>query len=141
MLAMTNLLIEIRLLGAKSILFIVLGLLVSCAANRHPKSNMGVVLGKVTYEKGNQMPGQDSSASATGVIRDIYIYELTNELDVSKKNLLYTDINSKVITKVSSESVVAEVGLRLSKLTWFVIFSLSHHPGNGDIQVIPVVLT
>ena len=104
MLAMINLLIEIRLPGVKSILFIVLGLLVSCAANRHPKSNMGVVLGKVTYEKGNQMPGQDSSASAKGVIRDIYIYELTNELDVSKKNLLYTDINSKVITKVSSDA-------------------------------------
>lgn len=101
---MTNPLIELRLLRAKSILFIVLGILVSCATSRNLKSETGFVVGRVTHEKGNQMPGQESSASATGVIRDVYIYELTNELDVSKKNLLYTDINSKVVAKVSSDA-------------------------------------
>ena len=102
--AMTNLKIDLRLLGAQSIFFIVLVLLVSCAANKQSNSNIGVVLGKVTYEKVNQMPGQDRSASAKGVIRDVYIYELTNEQDASKKDLFYTDINTKVIAKVSSDA-------------------------------------
>lgn len=60
--------------------------------------------GKVVWTSGNQMPGPDRIESgSSGVVREVYIYEVTSTSDVEDKGGFYADIKTKLIKKVKSK--------------------------------------
>ena len=63
------------------------------------------VAGQVTYSSGNQMPSPDAPRKRpAGVVRWIYIYELTKINQVSGNAPMYATINTRQIAKVKSDS-------------------------------------
>jgi len=63
------------------------------------------IQGEVFWLSGNQMPGPGKvSSPQQGVIREIYIYEVTRLQDTEQINGFFTNIKTPLVTKVSSQA-------------------------------------
>jgi len=64
------------------------------------------IFGKVTYISGNQMPSPDKRGKSVdkGVVRWLAIYELTDSKQVSGQAPMYTQVRSKLVTRVQSDA-------------------------------------
>lgn len=62
------------------------------------------ICGKVLWTSGNQMPGPDRKESgSSGVVREVYIYEVTRTTEVKEAGGFYTEIQTKLVKKVKSK--------------------------------------
>ena len=60
--------------------------------------------GKVLWLEGNFMPGPGQDKKGEPIQREIHIYELTNQSDVTKNEHFYTDFDKEPVKVVSSDS-------------------------------------
>ena len=81
--------------------------LVSCTTFKAmPKVAGQGVAGQVTYSSGNQMPSPDvQRKKPVGVMRWLYIYELTRVDQVSGQAPMYSSVSTRQVAKVKSDSL------------------------------------
>ncbi len=61
------------------------------------------ICGKVTWVEGNQMPGPGvKRTEGTGIVREIYVYELTTRNEATQGNGLYKEVSSTLVAKGKS---------------------------------------
>lgn len=83
----------------------------------------GHLAGKVTEVVGNQMPSptRQSKAEPLGVIREIYVFELTNQKQAKRENYLYKSITTRLIAKKKTKVDGSfQIKLKAGKYSIFV---------------------
>ena len=78
--------------------------LISCVSNKVIQGNEGRILGVVTYERGNQMPGPNKEIISKGVKREIFFFEVLNAKDVKKEGTFYDVLNAQPILITQSNT-------------------------------------
>jgi hypothetical protein len=78
--------------------------------------------GKVILVTGNQMPGPDKKQSSRqGVVREIYIYELTNVSEVDAEDGFYKKVHTKFVkSQFSKADGTFKIKLSPGKYSLFV---------------------
>ena len=125
--------------------------LFACAGTtQQPSAIKQGILGKITLREGNFMPSPDrknspaNAAPEKTATREIYVYELTNVNQAKAEGGFYTQIKTKLVTKVVTEpDGMFQVALKPGKYSVF-----SKEPGglfanllDGDNNIYPVTVT
>ncbi|RZM29421.1 MAG: carboxypeptidase regulatory-like domain-containing protein [Pedobacter sp.] len=116
-------------------LFISFFCLISCTTFKAmPKVVDQGVAGQVTYSSGNQMPSPDvQRKKPIGVMRWIYIYELTKMNQVSGQAPMYSAVSTRQVAKVKSDSLgYFQCKLNPGKYSIFVLEDKSFFANQTD---------
>jgi hypothetical protein len=103
------------------------------------------IVGIVTEVVGNQMPSPTPQlrAKAKTVVREIYVYELTNEKQTKRENFFYKSITTRLIAKKKTKADGSyRIKLRPGKYSIFVkekdgLFA-NQLDGEGNINVVVI---
>lgn len=62
------------------------------------------ICGKITWVEGNQMPGPGSRPKPQGVVREIYVYEITTSDQVKRDGGFFSEVRSKLVAQAFSKA-------------------------------------
>jgi hypothetical protein len=102
------------------------------------------IAGRVLWREGNWMPAPDApERNASGIAREIYVYELTTDAQTEKEEPFYTAIHSRLIAKTRSDANGCfEVALPPGRYSLFVKeadgWFANRFDGEGHIQPVEV---
>jgi hypothetical protein len=103
------------------------------------------ICGKITWVSGNQMLGPDKKSSASkGIVREILIYEVTTNDQVTQEDGFYKDVKTKLVARAKSKSNGSfSVKLPTGTYSAFVVEEKGLWANNFDGQgrINPVVIT
>ncbi len=103
------------------------------------------ICGKITWVSGNQMPGPDKKPSPSkGIVREIFIYEVTSSQQAVQEDGFYTSVQTKLIAKTKSKANGSfSAKLPMGIYSVFVVEEKGLWANNFDGQghINPVVVT
>jgi hypothetical protein len=105
----------------------------------------GHLVGKVTEVVGNQMPSPTPQSKATsfGVVREIFVFELTNQKQATRENYFYKSITTRLIAKKKTKADGSfQIKLKAGKYSIFVKeqdgFFANQLDGEGNINKVVI---
>jgi hypothetical protein len=69
-----------------------------------PPAQQQGICGKILWVEGNRMPGPSKRPAPKGIVREIYVYEITTPKQALQHNLFFSNVSTKLVAKDISET-------------------------------------